>query len=212
MGLIVFLNGRVIVSTLYSMQYYQLKQLYLNKHYSVAQIAKIERCSENKINYWLRKYNIPKRSISEAVYLKHNPLGDPFKITNPKNVEETILFGIGLGLYWGEGTKSNKFSIRLGNTNPRIILKFIEFLVKIYNIKKEKLKFGLQIFSDMGRAEVLRYWLKELGVSASQFQKVIVTPSRGIGTYGRKTKYGVLTVYYHNKKLRDMLCGALEKL
>lgn len=194
------------------MLYMELKQLYIKNNLSAGQVAKIFECSENKINYWLKKYKIQKRSISEAMYLKHNPKGDPFEIKEPTNIKEAILYGLGLGLYWGEGTKSNKSSIRLGNTNPKIIVKFIEFLVKIYGIKKEKLRFGLQIFSDMQPDKVLGYWLKELNVSATHFQKVVVTPARGIGTYRSKTKYGVLTVYYHNKKLRDILCGALEKL
>ena len=193
------------------MQYTTLQQLYVKDNKSAAQIARIMVCSENKINYWLKKYHIPKRTISEAIYIKHNPKGDPFKVKDPKTVREGILFGLGLGLYWGEGTKSNKNSIRLGNTNPKIIKKFIEFLVKIYGIKTHKLRFGLQIFSDMPQGSVIHYWLKKLGVPLSHFQKVIVTPTRGIGTYRQKTKYGVLTVYYHNKKLRDILCGTLEK-
>jgi len=193
------------------MLYHSLAQLYLEKNLSVAEISKLEKCSEGKINYWLAKFNIPKRTISDAIYLKRNPEGDPFKVKVPSNQEEAMLLGLGLGLYWGEGTKSNKLSIRLGNTNPRIIEKFIEFLVKIYGINKEKLRFGLQIFSDMKPDKALKFWLNELGIGKQQFQKVIVTKSRGVGTYRHKTKYGVLTVYFHNKKLRDILCSALEK-
>ena len=208
----IFIYSRLIVPNLLTMLYNELKQLYLTNNLSVSKIAVLFKCSENKINYWLKKYNIPKRSISEAVYLKHNPKGDPFKVRDPANLDEAVLFGIGLGLYWGEGTKSNKASIRLGNTNPRIVVKFIDFLVKIYGIRKEKIKFGLQIFSDMKPARVMEYWIRELRASPSQFQKIVITPSRGIGNYRQKTKYGVLTVYYHNKKLRDILCNTLEKL
>lgn len=194
------------------MQYDRLEQLYLKKKLSAAQIANMDRCSESKVHYWLNKHRIPKRSISAAIYVKHNPGGDPFKINSPKNLSEAILYGLGLGLYWGEGTKSNKSSIRLGNTNPKIIVKFIEFLVMAYGIKRNKLKFGLQIFSDMGPKQAMKYWLNALDVSPSQFQRIVVTPARSIGTYKNKTKYGVLTVYYHNKKLRDILCSALERL
>ena len=101
----------------------QLKELYTLKNYSSKQIGAILGCSETKINYWMRKHHIKKRSVSEAVYIKWNPDGDPFKIKTPANVEEAILYGLGLGLYWGEGTKSNKFSIRLGNTDPFFIKK-----------------------------------------------------------------------------------------
>lgn len=194
------------------MQINKLKRLYISKHLSAGAIAKIYNCSENKVNYWLRKHDIKKRTISEAVYVKHNPHGDPFHILYPSKLNDAILYGIGLGLYWGEGTKSNKYAIRLGNTNPEIISKFIEFLIKIYGINTSKLRFGLQVFSDVSPKAALKYWSDELGMPTSQFYKVVVTPTRGEGTYRNKLKYGVLTVYFHNKKLRDALCQALENL
>src|SRR3989344_2886049 len=188
----------------------QLKELYTLKNYSSKQIGAILGCSETKINYWMRKHHIKKRSVSEAVYIKWNPDGDPFKIKTPANVEEAILYGLGLGLYWGEGTKSNKFSIRLGNTDPRLIKSFIKFLQSFYGIDTKRIKFGLQIFNDLSKEDSLRFWQKELNASSKQFQKVIITPPRGVGTYKNKIKHGVLTVYFNNKKLRDKLCDAIE--
>ncbi|TSC65167.1 MAG: Uncharacterized protein G01um101477_595 [Candidatus Doudnabacteria bacterium Gr01-1014_77] len=190
----------------------KLNELYNTKKISVPEISNLLGCSENKVNYWLKKYHIKKRSISEAIYIKRNPKGDPFLFKKPSNMDEAFLFGMGLGLYWGEGTKSNKVSVRLGNTNPELIKKFLEFLFRIYGIKKEKLRFGLQIFSDMKAREAQNYWVKKLNVPASLFQKVIITPARGLGNYRNKTKFGVLTIYYHNKKLRDLICSELEKL
>lgn len=189
-----------------------LKRLYVKEKKSVSIIARKFGCSEHKINYWIYKFKIQKRTISESVYLYHNPLGDPFKISAPKNLREAFLFGLGIGLYWGEGNKSNKLCLRLGNTDPKLIKKFIEFLVKIYRIQKEKLRFGLQIFSDMPPREALRFWQKELNMPETQFQKVIVTPARSLGTYRKKTKHGVLTVYYGNKKLRDIVCQMIENM
>lgn len=189
-----------------------LKELYLRSEKSVSEISIILNCSQSKINYWLYKYKIPKRSISEAVYLRANPLGDPFKVKNIGMTSSEFLYGLGLGLYWGEGTKSNNSSIRLGNTNVKLLRKFISFLDKIYGIDKSKLKFGLQIFNDCSPAESIKYWLKELRVNKDQFQKVIVSKIRGIGSYKNKSKYGVLTIYFNNKKLRDILCADIEKL
>ncbi len=190
----------------------KLKELYLKKGRSSREIAKIFECSEHKVNYWLKKYGIHKRSISDAVYIKHNPYGDPFKIREPKNLKEAELYGLGLGLYWGEGTKSNKYSIRLGNTDPYLIKKFIKFLKCFYKINVKKLKFGLQIFSDMSAKNALKFWQNELKIPESQFQKVIITPARGTGTYRNKIKHGVLTVQYHNKKLRNIICKSIKNM
>ena len=191
----------------------ELQNLYLEKKYSVAQIAKIYGCSEGRINYWLQKWKVPKRTISDAIYLNRNPQGDPFKVSLVRIDSPSFLYGLGLGLYWGEGTKSNKHSIRLGNTDPRLIKKFLELLITIYGIDRTRLQFGLQIFSDMNPEEALRFWQKTLGVQSNQFyRKVVVTESGKIGTYRNKTKHGVLTVYFNNKKLRNILCQTIENL
>ncbi len=190
----------------------RLTKLYTERKLSSQQIAGIYKCSPNKINYWLNKYKIPKRKISDAVYNRHNPKGDPFLLNVPANLHTMFLYGLGIGLYWGEGTKSNKLSVRLGNTDPRLIKKFIEFLKDIYGIDTKKLHFGLQIFSDMSPHKTLSFWQNHLKARKSQFQKIIVTRARSIGTYRQKTKHGVLTVYFNNKKLRDIICNEIENL
>lgn len=190
----------------------KLVKLYIKDRKSCKEIGIILGVSDRRVDYWVKKYNIPKRSISDAVYVKCNPGGDPFSIKRPSTVEEAILYGIGIGLYWGEGTKRNKYSVRLGNTDPKLIKKFIEFLETFYKIDTKKLKVGLQIFSDMQSSEVKKFWQKELNISSRQFQKIIVTATRGVGTYKNKIQHGVLTVYFNNKKLRDILCGAIENL
>ncbi len=189
-----------------------LRDLYISKGLSVRVIANQYSCSQQKVNYWLAKYGIPKRTISEAIYLERNPDGDPFKFKHPVTEKEWFLFGLGVGLYWGEGTKRSPDSIRLGNTDPDLVMRFVEFLSKFYGIKPDKFRFGLQIFSDMSPREALRFWADKLSMPTSQFMKVIVTPARSLGTYREKTKHGVLTVYVSNIKLRNLLVGEIEKL
>jgi hypothetical protein len=189
-----------------------LKKLYIREKKSSAEVAGLFNCSQHKINYWLEKYKIPKRSISEAIYNKCNPQGDPFKPQPVLNVNDAKLFGLGLGLYWGEGNKKNKNSVRLGNSNPLIIKNFIKFLIRIFKIKKEKLRFGLQIFGDLSERKVLNFWLKELRefcINKSQFFKVTITPTRSLGNYREKSKWGVLTVHFANTKLKNLIDSML---
>jgi hypothetical protein len=46
----------------------------------------------------MEKHRIQRRSVSEAISWWSNPDGDPFNDTPPTRVEDTILFGLGLGL------------------------------------------------------------------------------------------------------------------
>lgn len=172
-------------------------------------IARHFNCSIRAVTYWMEKYNMKRRSWSEATYLKRNPNGDPFKFSRPRTRADYQLFGMGLGLYWGEGTKSNKHTIRLGNTDPALLRAFIKFLVRIFGVKRRDLKFGLQIFTDIDSQQALDFWVKTLKVKRTQFQKPVVTISGSIGTYRKKSQYGVVTLHYNNKKARDLLMGML---
>lgn len=190
-----------------------LQRLYLRDKLSVRAIAKRLACSEHKVNYWLSKHSISKRSISEAIYQKWNPHGDPFRVRRPRTVSEGVLYGLGVGLYWGEGTKANKNSVRLGNSDPRLIRRFIDFLEVFYQIERSRLRFGLHVFGDLDLAAAKRCWMRRLGISGKQFYPTaFLIPHRGIGSYRKKSKYGVLTLYFNNKKLRDTICGAVDKI
>jgi hypothetical protein len=126
-------------------------------------------------------------------------------------MEEAKLYGLGMGLYWGEGTKKSKHSIRLGNSDPRLIKKFLIFLRYFYQIDERKLRFGLQIFGDMDKKRVLSLWTRSLGVSKEKFfPTVIVTPYRGVGNYRQKTQHGVVTIHFSNRKLRDIIVSAID--
>lgn len=189
----------------------KLEELYVKRKLSMQEIASMLDCSVHKVEYWMGKHDMARRSIGDAIYLRNHPNGDPFKVKDIMTIEDAQLYGMGIGLYWGEGNKLNKWSIRLGNTDPELIKVFIEFLQKIYGVKRSDLRFSLQIFTDINPLLALNYWTRQLKVKKTQFYKTVVTPSNSIGTYKKKSKYGVVIVYYHNRKLRDILVGSLPR-
>lgn len=185
---------------------------YINNKLSSVEIAEKLKCSSSKVDYWLAKHGIKKRGIKEAVYLRLNPNGDPFSYNTELINKAPFLFGLGMGLYWGEGTKANKSSVRLGNTDPDLILYFIKFLKEVFEIKESKMNFGLQLFEDIDPKKAMSFWVKKLSVKSSQFYKPIVSRSLSKGTYSKKSKYGVLTVYVSNVKLKKIFDHELEQL
>ena len=187
----------------------ELNLLYRENGLSAQQIAVRLGCSATKVCYWMKRHGIRKRTISEAVYLKSNPDGDPFCFKQPESIEEAVLYGLGMGLYWGEGTKANKHSVRLGNTDPELIKAFMDFLERLWSVSRDSMRFGLQLFTDCSEREALTFWQDKLKVSSNQFYKVTRTVSGSVGTYRKKNVYGVLTIYFNNKKLRDKLVGRL---
>jgi hypothetical protein len=189
-----------------------LRSLYVVQGKSASQIAGILCCSDNKVNYWLGKYGIKKRSISDEVYKRKNPLGDPFSVREPTNAEDAFLCGLGLGLYWGEGAKRGDGGVRLTNTDPRLILKFMDFIERMCGVKRESLRFSLQLFGDMSPENTLQYWVKELRVGAKQFYRPVISDLRGKGTYRHKSRHGVVIVYFNNVRLKAILCEMIDKI
>jgi hypothetical protein len=167
-------------------------------------------CSPHKVDYWLRKYEIPKRSYSDATYVKHNGLTDPFYIKKNLTYTEQKLFGLGVGIYWGEGNKRNIHAVRVGNTDPKLLGVFIDFLVHICGVNPSKIRYGLQLFTDVEERDALNFWQDELSITRNQIMPTVSRIESGkIGTYKTKNQFGVMTVYVFNKKLRDWLVGQL---
>jgi len=187
----------------------QLIALY-KSGFSAAEIAEKLDISVNKVIYWLRKFQIPRRSLSEALYLKQNPNGDPFSIRKNLTPKERELLGLGLGIYWGEGNKVSKGRISVSNSDYRVISKFVEFLIKVCQIETSKLRFNLQTFNDVDPEKSLEYWCKELNISKVKFNKVIIIPPLGKGNYRNKSKYGVCSVNFCNIKLKKWIISQLE--
>ena len=184
----------------------KLRRFYIKDKKSVAGIAKLFNRSEHGIDYWIKKYNIPKRTISEAIYIKCNPGGDPFKVKKVLGKRDVELKNLGLGIYWGEGDKSpNNTSVRLSNTDPFLLKKFREFLRKIYKVEEKKIQYGLILFNDSKESDAVAFWEKHLGIERNQLGKITVIPPQGKGTYKRKSKHGVLIIIFTNKKLKEII-------
>lgn len=190
-----------------------LEKLYLSGN-SMPQIAKMLNCSPNKIVYWMKKYNINRRTRSEAAYLLSNPDGDPFDLSNINKLsrEDMFLYGLNIGLYWGEGEKTTKHAIRVTNSDPYVIIRFRDFLTNICKLKPTKIKYYLICFNDINLIDAKIYWSKILKISPDKFGKIVVIPSQGKGTYKKKSKHGVCTIYAGNMKLKSWILGEIDKL
>lgn len=188
-----------------------LETLYSNG-FSMMDIAKKLRVSSAQIGYWMDQYGIKRRSISEAIYKKRNPNGDPFLIKYPLTKYERFLRGLGLGLFWGEGMRANKNGVRLGNSDPLLILYFRDFLEKICGIKKEKIKYSLLVFGDVSLQRAIDFWCNILTINPAQLGKPSLVKLRGKGTYKKKNQFGILQIACYNSKLKIIIDGMIRTL
>jgi hypothetical protein len=189
----------------------ELENLYLSGN-SMSEIAVNLQCSIHKVVYWMSKYGIKRRSRSNALYVKLNPKGDPFKIKEIVGPEESFLQGLGLGIYWGEGERISKGKVRVANTNPNLIRVFRDFLTINCQVIPSRIHYYIICFNDSKPNEVLQYWSKVLEISEDKFGKIVQIAPQGKGTYRRKSQYGVCTIEVSNIKLKRWLMSELNKL
>lgn len=188
-----------------------LEELYKSGK-SMAEIGIYLGCSQHKVAYWLSKHKIPRRNRSDANYLKYNPDGDPFKIKHDLSSSEMFLYGLGLGIYWGEGAKTNIHSLRVSNTDVEIIKTFRQFLLNICGLRQNKITYSIVSFNDIDPEVARGYWSKELGILPEKFGKITIISKQGKGTYKKKSTFGVCTLQVSNIKLKKWMMGELEVL
>ncbi len=155
---------------------------------SYSQIKKLLKVSKGTSSVWLRDYPLSKQRIRELRdwneqriercretkrRKKEKRLKEVYelqeKILLPLKSKE--IFMMGLGLYWGEGTKHRAGCLSVSNTDPSIIRFFICWLNKSLGVSRDKMKVALQLYSDMNINKEMRYWSGTLKIPLSQFVK-----------------------------------------
>lgn len=179
---------------------------------SAKEVARELGFSENKVNYWLGKSGVKKRTLSEAIYLKANKDGDPFNIDIRVETNNPVLYGLGVGIYGGEGEKASRHHVSVANGDYRIIVSFRRFLREVCGLKESKIRYSIVCFNDSNIVEVERYWLNKLELKGKVFGKIVQVPSQGRGTYKRKSVNGVCTITVSNIKLKSWITGQINKL
>ncbi|KND47050.1 MAG: hypothetical protein AB199_01295 [Parcubacteria bacterium C7867-004] len=106
------------------------------------------------------------------------------------------LFFTGLGLYWGEGTKTETSSVGVSNTDPRVMRLMVQWFTECLGVKRSR--FMPRVFiSDTHRDReetITRHWMETLGLPRTQFRKTVFL-DKGKKIYeNHDMYYGVLAL------------------
>jgi hypothetical protein len=107
------------------------------------------------------------------------------------------LFLIGLGIYWGEGDKTDNGRVAVINTDPELLRTMVGFYRQCLGILDSSLRIGLFIYEDINKDATILFWSEKLKISRSQFIKLQVLKSRSRLTKN-KSKYGICSLYFSN--------------
>ncbi|MEX2369281.1 MAG: helix-turn-helix domain-containing protein [Candidatus Paceibacterota bacterium] len=183
---------------------------------SYSQIREEVDVAKSTLSRWLQNYPLSKQRIKELQ--ADNPRRiEKFRETMRKKREAEFAeflsiakerigvisdrekFIAGFFLYWGEGAKTQRYSISVSNTDPAILIAFIEWL-DMLNVPKHKKKATIHIYKDMDPRKEVSYWSKTLGLPISQFRKPYEKKSnRSDHTYKSRYSHGTCNVSVDDK-------------
>lgn len=117
---------------------------------------------------------------------------------------------LGLGLYWGEGSKTSRGSIELSNTDPRIIQIHVLFLRKCLGFSVSKIHGHVGLHSHLSIKKAEKYWADISGIPLSQFQKTSIQKSRAGNGERDRLPFGTFSVGVYDTAARVRLEGWIQ--
>ena len=157
------------------------------KGYTYSYISTITGLSKSTLSYHLNKITftpnvkmIQKTTRARAQAIQTKALQKKEAIHNAiKIAEQDIafvtkrdLFMLGLGVYIGEGSKTQNL-IRVVNTDYRVINLFIRWL-RLFGFSKQNFAIRIHLYPDSNVGEAEHFWMTRTGLPQSQFQKVSI--------------------------------------
>ncbi len=126
------------------------------------------------------------------------------------------IFMVGLGLYWGEGYKKGSQELGFTNSDPALILFYIQWLSRVYGIKHESLILRVSINNQHTSRldEVMQYWSSLTHIPLSQFTKISLIKTASKKVYSNNVPhYGTLRIKVRKgTSLRRRILGSIEAL
>lgn len=116
-------------------------------------------------------------------------------------------FMAGLMVYAGEGDKTNRYNIRLSNSEFYLHLVFIRFCEKFLKVERKNIKVWLLLYPDHNIEEVIAVWSKKLNINKSNFHKSQVIIGKG---KTKKLQYGVGNSIISSTSLKKKILKWLE--
>ncbi len=179
-----------------------VKKLYYTKKYSMKAVGEELGVSLDCVAYFMRKNNLARRTLKEEQKMRFENKKPSFSIRK-SNKNSNELGVIGSMLYWGEGYKGDDKNpsnlIDFTNSDVDMILLFLKFLRNNYILDESKFRVLLYCYSDQNLNELIGFWSKCTSISDKQFIKPYIRKDFRIN--GRKMKYGLIHIRYHDKKL-----------
>lgn len=114
-------------------------------------------------------------------------------------------------MYWGEGQKKGNV-VSLSNSDPRMVVFFVNWLERCFGLDRlsGKIKFNLQLYSDMDSEKEVDFWANNLDISVSLINKPFIKKSTYSGLSYWSFGHGTCRVVVGDVKIRLRILALIE--
>lgn len=128
-------------------------------------------------------------------------------VASRRNVD---IFMLGIGLFWGEGSKTSRGVIELSNTDPRVIQMHVLFLRQVCKVDPKKIHGHVGIHSHLSTEQAEKYWSKISGIPLVQFYRTSIQKSKAGKGRRDPLPHGTFSVGVNSTEMRLRLEGWMQ--
>lgn len=117
-------------------------------------------------------------------------------------------------LYWAEGyKKNNKNMMAFTNSDPSMLLIFMQKLISGYGVNKDDIKISLNAYTDFhNEAEIIHYWTSLLDISEASVKGITLN---SISRYSNQKRCGYLEwgtcrLIVHSTEILQLIYGVID--
>jgi len=119
----------------------------------------------------------------------------------------------GCALFWAEGAKSRN-QVNFCNTDKRMMLFFVNFLKKYFNVSPEQFALSINCYLNNGLIleQIQKYWLDLLNLPESSLRKCTLKSKYYDGKKSGKYPYGVCKIVVSKTEIVQQIYGAIKEM
>jgi hypothetical protein len=166
------------------------------------QINQLRGNSEIRIEKY-RQTMLHKREIKLKQYFN-----EEYKKIIPLSEREILIAG--LFLYWGEGSKAQRYTVSINNTDPSVMKFALYWMINSLKIPLTKIRVNLHLYSDMSIEDAIKYWSHQLKIPESSFLKPYIKKSTRTSIDQKGFGRGTCGLCIHNTVLQEHILMAIK--
>lgn len=193
---------------------------------SYKEIMELVPVSKSSLSLWLRDVKLTKKQKNKLTSIRGAGGGEAKRKAWEVKRQETMdgydpplddpNFMLGLGLYWGEGSKYSRTETVFTNSDPKMLRAFVVWVAEFFGEDFDRFSAEVHHYDTERDDEIKCYWSKLLGVPLTHFIKSQVHVSKSSGRKkGNILPFGTAKVYVRgcgSWKVRAKIQKALDLL